>query len=489
MMKDPKIIKVLRVGVTGKMGQVNVAKKLANTTFVYFLANFSTKILSFLLLPLYTSKLSPEEYGSVDLVFTVSQFLIPVVSLTIYAAAFRYLIDAKTFEEKRSIISCSFLTLLFSSVIAVGVSMIGYGAVGNIYILLGGIYIVTSAWSNYLLQMYRGLQHNKTYAFMGVANAAIHIVLNVVFIAGLNMGSISLLVSPIIGFVITTVVLFLSNGFYKNVSLRSFDPKTIKTLLKYSLPIIPENMIWWCLSGFSKFYLSYVHGSGLLGIYSVANKFSDFLTSLYSIFHLAWTEIAYQSYNDKGRNELYSIAYNKILRVMLSVVMVLIPLTRVCVPAFLDEAYMLSINYMPVLYIMTFINIISTFYGAGFQCAKKTMGVLIASSIGAGTNILFSLLLVSHFKVWGTITAIFLANIALLICKKTMSKRFFEIQVNYKNYFILFPVAIFMLVFYLGGIWTNVASCIVAILIAVIVNLDIVKGILNILKTKTIKGK
>lgn len=466
------------------MGQANIAKKLANTTFVYFLANFSTKILSFLLLPLYTSKLTTAQFGSVDLVFTVSQFLVPVISLTIHAAAFRYLVDAKTTQEKSGIISSSVWMLMCSTVFALVVSLVGYFVTDNYYVLFAGIYIVTSVWSNYFLQMYRGLQHNKTYAVMGVVNAALHIILNIVFIAGLNMGSISLILSPILGFVITSLVLLFSNGFYKYISLKSNDAEISKNLLKYSLPLIPENIIWWCLGGFSRVYLSFVHGSSVLGIYAVANKFSDLLISIYSIFHLAWTEIAYQIYGEKGEDELYSLAYNKISKVMLSVVMVLIPVTRVVVPSFLNEAYMLSIDYMPVLYVMVFINILSTFYGAGFQCAKKTAGILISSSIGAATNVLACLLLVRRFNVWGTIAAMVLANIALLICKKTMSRRFFKITVQFKNYLLLIPLAVFMGIFYIGDIKMNIACAVLGMIICVVANMDIIKGILGLFKKK-----
>lgn len=462
------------------MEQANIAKKLANTTLVYFLANFSTKILSFLLLPLYVSKLTTAEYGSVDLVFTASQFLIPLISLTIHAAAFRYLIDAKTDEEKREIISTSSWMLLLSTAVALIVSVVGYCIIGNYYFLLAGIYMITSIWSNYFLQMTRGLQHNKTYAFMGVANAAIHILLNIVFIAGLNMGSISLILSPIIGFVVTALILFFSNGFYKYVCFKCYNTQVSKKLIKYSLPLIPENIVWWCLSGFSKVFLSFVHGNSMLGIYAVANKFSDLLISIYSIFHLAWTEIAFQIYGEKGQDELYSIAYNNISKVMLSVVLVLMPITKIIVPAFLNESYMLSIDYMPVLYVMVFINILSTFYGSGFQCAKKTAGVLVSSCIGAATNVLFCVLLVPRFAVWGTVSAMFLANIALLICKKRMSKQFFRIQINYKNYLILIPLAIFICAFYMGKPWMNIVCAIIGIVIAVVVNLDIIKGILGI---------
>ncbi len=464
------------------MQKGSIAKKLAGTTAVYFIANFSTKILSFLLLPLYTGKLSPAQYGSVDMVLTVSQFLIPVVSLTIQNAAFRFLVDTDSFEERKRIISNSLILLFLTSTLTIAITLVLYFLRSNIYILLGGIYIVLSCWSSYMLQIYRGLKHNKMYAVMGVFNAGVHIGLNVVFIAGLNMGSISLLLSPIFGFVLTCTIMLLSFGFYKHISARAFDWKTEKELIKYALPFIPNNLIWWFLSGFTKLHLSNVHGEAVLGIYSVAHKISDLLISLYSIFHLAWTETAYATYNDDGRDKFYSMAYNKIAKSMLSVVMVMVPMTSVLVPVFLNESYLSAIKYMPLLYGMTYINILSTYYGTGFQCAKKTNGVFVSSVLGASTNVMFCLLLIPKLGVWGAIISLSLSNVVLLIANKFLSKKFFNIKPDFRCYWQLIPIAGLIVAFYLGGLTVNVICLAAAIVIAMLTNMDLLKMVLGLLK-------
>ncbi len=455
---------------------------MAGTTAVYFIANFSTKILSFLLLPLYTDKLSPAQYGSVDMVFTVSQFLIPIISFTIQNAAFRFLVDVNSFEERKKIISNSFILLFMSSILALSITSVLYFLCHDIFVLLGGIYIVTSCWSSYILQIYRGLKHNKMYAFMGVFNAGIHIGLNVVFIAGLNMGSISLLLSPIAGFVSVFVIMFFALGFYKHISFKAFDWETEKALIKYALPFVPGNLIWWFLSGFTKLHLSNVHGEATLGIYSIANKFSDLLVSLYSIFHLAWTETAYETYNDAGRNNFYSTAYNKIAKMMLSIIMIMVPMTSVCVPLFLNERYLTAIKYMPLLYAMTYINILSTFYGTGFQCAKKTNGMLTSTIMGAATNVIFCLLLIPKFGVWGAIISLMVSNIVLLISKKYISKRFFDIMPDFKCYLLLIPIMTFVVMFYVCGMTVNIICLIASVIIAMIANADILKSIGSIFK-------
>ena len=59
----------------------NRGKELARNTFIITLGRVSTQFISFILLPLYTSKLSVSEFGTVDLISTIVQLLIPVMIL------------------------------------------------------------------------------------------------------------------------------------------------------------------------------------------------------------------------------------------------------------------------------------------------------------------------------------------------------------------------------------------------------------------------
>ena len=70
-------------------------KKLFNDTIVFAIGNFGSKILTFLLVPLYTSLLTTEQYGTADLITTTVSLLCPVLTLTIYEAILRFALDKK----------------------------------------------------------------------------------------------------------------------------------------------------------------------------------------------------------------------------------------------------------------------------------------------------------------------------------------------------------------------------------------------------------
>ena len=70
-------------------------KRLAKTTIVYFLGTVGTKLISFLLLPLYTSYLMPREYGRYDVNITYATLFASVCFLDIWTGIMKYM-----FEEK-----------------------------------------------------------------------------------------------------------------------------------------------------------------------------------------------------------------------------------------------------------------------------------------------------------------------------------------------------------------------------------------------------
>jgi len=295
----------------------------------------------------------------------------------------------------------------------------------------------------------------------------------------LQIKSLALLLSPILSCGICVFILMLLGGFYRHIKLKAVSRSQLKPLLRFSLPTVPETLIWWFLTGFAKIYLSATHGEATLGIYSVASKFSDLLIAIYSIFNLAWAELAYASYKEKNRDEIYSLAYNNLTKVMLCCIMVLLPLTRLSISWFLNESYLSGVVYMPVLYIMAYINILSTYYGSGFQSAKKTDGILISSLIGVAINVPLCLMLVPRFDVWGTVIALFAANIALLISKKIMARRFFALAVDYKFMILLIPVAICVFAFYTANPIFNVACFVMAVVLSVAANWKLVNTILH----------
>ena len=68
-------------------------RDLFKNTFIIAIGKFSTQVLSYFLLPLYTSILSTSDYGIYDLLVTICIFVIPLITILMEESMFRFLID------------------------------------------------------------------------------------------------------------------------------------------------------------------------------------------------------------------------------------------------------------------------------------------------------------------------------------------------------------------------------------------------------------
>ena len=93
-------------------------KQLIKNTGILALGKICTQFVSFFLLPLYTAYLSTKEYGVVDLLNNYVSLLIPIFFFQMDQALFRYLIDARKNDKKKSeIITTALITVSIQAII------------------------------------------------------------------------------------------------------------------------------------------------------------------------------------------------------------------------------------------------------------------------------------------------------------------------------------------------------------------------------------
>ena len=89
--------------------------KLVKNSTVLLIANFGSKILSFLLIPFYTHVLTTEQYGTVDIITTTVSMVIPIITLSISEATLRFAIDSE--NDRGKILSNGLLVVLIGYII------------------------------------------------------------------------------------------------------------------------------------------------------------------------------------------------------------------------------------------------------------------------------------------------------------------------------------------------------------------------------------
>ena len=159
------------------------------STFILAFGTFLPKFASFVTLPIYTSRLTKEEYGTFDLITVLCTLLLPVATLQIQSAAFRFLLDCKEDDKKRDML----ITILYLFVIPISVLVlfISYFCMYKLPPDLR-ILIVLYYFADILLiltrQIARGLSKNHCYSISSIMNSFLNMGLVVVFLVFMNLG-------------------------------------------------------------------------------------------------------------------------------------------------------------------------------------------------------------------------------------------------------------------------------------------------------------
>lgn len=287
--------------------KASAGKELARNTAIISIGKICTQVVSFLLLPIYTNILSTEEYGAVDLIITYTALLLPLVTLQLEQALFRFLLDKRgnssgIRDVLSDVCSLSVLTILIFSIVFCALSPFIHSKY-KFYLLLN---LIVNAYSAMMLQVARGIGNNIIYAVGSFLSAASMILLNIIFIVGFHFGADGMIWSNIISACVCGTFILWKIQAYKYISFRIPSKSNLRRYLAYSLPLIPNQISWWILSASDRTVILWRLGVAFNGIYSIAGKFSNLYSTMYNIFNLSWTELIAVHFNDKDRQKVFS---------------------------------------------------------------------------------------------------------------------------------------------------------------------------------------
>ena len=200
-------------------------RDLFKNTFIIAIGKFSTQVLSYFLLPLYTSILSTSEYGIYDLLVTICIFVIPLITILMEESMFRFLIDENEDIGKKKVISTACIyaiisTLFWCSLIYLVLAIIGY-EYRTVFIL----YMISSILMKLVNGISRGMSKIKVYSLSNFILSILTIGLNILFIAVFRWGVYGLLYSTVIANLLTCVFVVIRLKIYSLIVPKYFDKK------------------------------------------------------------------------------------------------------------------------------------------------------------------------------------------------------------------------------------------------------------------------
>lgn len=390
-------------------------KRLIKNTGVIAVGGMATKVVQFFLLPLYTSVLSTAEYGTVDYINTIALFLVPVVSVLMDEALFRFLIDCETDAEKRRAVTCSVVAM----VVCCLVFTIGVTAVWAIFRPGNLVWVAVLVVAQALLQMtgavLRGFGKTPSYALMNFVASAATIVLNVVFIAVLSWGVVGMLSATVIAQGGTSIAFLVRERIWRYIDPKALDVPYAADLVRYAVPLIPNKVSWTIMNMVDRLIIMNVMGASAAGVYAVSYKFPNVMDTVYGFFYQSWKESSARALGGEGDEvAFYNAVYRALRRFMAAVVLVMTALMPLVYGLLVEGDYGEGMLYVPILLLATYYSNISGFYGGIFTAHRDTVIMGTTTVVSALLCLVLCFLLIPVVGLWGaslaTLAATFTVN-------------------------------------------------------------------------------
>ena len=465
---------------------MNKKKELVKNTVIILIGKFCTQFLSFFLLPLYTTFISSRQYGTVDLITTYVSLVVPIITLQVEMGMFRELIDSRNNKKyAKKIISSSIFTIIRQFLVCLIIYII-IDLLINIpfstYIILNVLSIMLS---NILLQIARGFGDNLSYSIGSTIAGVTTIFFNIFFIVGLKWNIEGMMLSTTLANLTASIYLFFKLKLYKYISRSCINKEIIKNIMKYSLPLVPNGLIWWIINVSDRTIITIFLSVSANGIYAISNKFSSILIQVYNVFNLSWTESASLHVNDQDRDEFFTDTFDTILKLFSSISLLLIAFLPFGFNLLINKSYIESYNYIPILMLGMIFNIIVSFIGCIYVAKKMTKQVATTSFWSGIINIITNLVLIKIIGIYAAAFSTVVAFAVMSIYRIIDVQKYVKLKINTKLVIVLMSLFIIeCIIYYLRIVPLSVINCIILIIVLIIINKNFIFAIRNQVKNK-----
>lgn len=380
-------------------------KYLIKNTTILTISNFSSKLLSFFLVPLYTGVLTTTEYGIYDLIVSSVSLLLPILTLNITEAVMRFLMDKQISKIDVASIGLRYVIIgcfLFTAIVVIIQKFHLISQINGLelYIIL---YMISITLGQFFMQLAKGLEHILDMGIAGILSTIISLSLNIYLLIYIKMGFKGFFIASIVTQFLQILYYFIRLKAWQLFKLNKRTKLLPKEMVCYSAPLIFTMIGWWANSAADKYIITLYCGVSANGLLAIAYKIPVILQTLKNIFIQAWQISAIKEI--KNGNEFYEkmfVFFNMLTTISSSIIILL---TKPLASFLFAKDFYSAWQYIPYLLIGSVFNGAAGFLGPIFS-ANKNSRILAKSAIYATIiNIILNFILAYYFKIQGAIIA------------------------------------------------------------------------------------
>ena len=446
-------------------------KKLFSNTILFAISNFGSKIITFLLIPIYTSVLSTEQYGTIDVILTSVSLALPLVTLGMSDAGLRFAMDPDA--DRKSVFSTGLTVIIAGYLISFlpMIFLINYLSISEYTVPMLVLLFLNSLYQ-FLSQFCRGLSKVLHFSIAGLIQTTVFMVSNILLVLVFSMGVFGYLLSSSISYIIAIIYLAVA------VKLHSYlggklNKKLFKEMILYALPLIPNMLFWWIMNSSDRIFISQMLGKSYNGLYAISIKFPSIINTVSAVFLQAWQLSAIEEVNSEDKGVYYKTVFDNLSSVILLSVAGMTAVIKPIFSVWVAEEYFTAWKASPFLLIAVAFMCFTSFWSTMLIAQKKTVGILVSATVGGAVNIGLNFLLIPRFELIGAALATIFGFASAWLAIIAAGNKYIEIKINWIK--IIASLAVIVLQIVALNMSLSIAVQIALVAVMVIINISTVR--------------
>ncbi len=394
--------------------------------FTGFLAGPAVSaLLSFIVVPVTTWMVLPEEFGRISM-YTVVLSLGGLVSYAGLDQAFvreyscspdKILLFRRCLAIPLALISLFSLVLMlcfpFFSSLLWGESTL----LGSSLLCLGLLFSVFDRFSGLVVRMQ---ERAWTYSAILVFRQASCLGFTLLFLKLFSRDYLTLISASVLSIALSSVAgIYFSRSYWFSPWRDVFDKVAMRPLIRFGLPLVPASIMMWILNGMDKIALRHWGTFQDLGIYSAGFKVVGVLNIVNMAFSTFWAPVSYRWF-ESGVSAHRFDKVAKYLALSLTVLAIFLALSKDYIVFLLDPSYRAASELIPFLMFVPIMYLLSEVTGIGIGFARRSEFHLLASGAAAFFNLIGNWILVPLYGAVGASIATAISYVIFMILKSVV---------------------------------------------------------------------
>ncbi len=449
---------------------------LAKNTILLSIGTVMTKSINLLMIPLFSAWLSTEDYGMFDLLVTYVSLLIPFITMSGSDAIFRFAIDKDKIEDKQKYITTGFGITLINTAAICGVILIIRLVTGWAYAIPFILLLIAELFNNHLQGVIRAIRRLTIYSLSNIISTLGISVCVSILVWKYQLGLTGIILGYAWGYFLGEIVMVVSVRYWKYLKPDSFSFTIVKEMVKYSFPLIPNNISWWIINVSDRTAIHLFLGAAANGIYAISYKIPNFCASIFNVFSISWQETAIDLIDSKERNQYYSYVYNSLICTLVSLCGGLLSLNYFLFQYIFDIRYYDAKYYSPILISSVIFGSMTQYFGGIQISLKRTKENGVTTMIGAVANVVIDLVLIKYIGLYAAALSTITANIIVCVLRYIWlhgENIHFKLEKR-SLFFISYYIYLFVMCYACNSLKVSVINLIFACIMFCVINKDFV---------------